>query len=356
MAVNAMKIMIILAFILGLGSVQHLLAAEVKGLYEIEVVAQSQSAADRDKALQQAMQLVLARVLATPEVELDTVAQQALSNPQAYVRESQFALAETASSNNPARAMRVLFDELKLQNLLRKSQLGLWNEIRPETLVWLVVEEKGKRQFLNADKMPQIDNALKSAAKLQGLPLLFPLLDMQEQSLLSIAEVLSPYPHPLLDVSERYDVVSILVGLLVNKNGCWQSEWAHYFNQGIKQWQGECLNLNEAALAGMRGTYTQLAEYYAVKPDLLNLSSIKLKIAGIQGVNAIADVTRYLHTLPMIESVNWLNTIGEQQLFQLQYKGARNGLEQALLAGNRLLPQPGATGLDLQYLWLAKPR
>ena len=102
-------------------------------------------------------------------------------------------------------------------------------------------------------------------------------MDIEEQNTLSIAEVLSPYPHPLLDISERYDVVSILVGLLVNKNGCWYSEWAHYFDQDIQQWQSQCKPLQQAVMDGMRGTYLNLAQFYALKPENLQRMPLPLK-------------------------------------------------------------------------------
>lgn len=202
MAANQMKKMYWLGVILGFSLAHSANALEVKGLYEIEVVAQSQSAEDRELALQTALKQVLSRVLAGKSIEQDITAQRALTSVNTFVREYQYSMTEASKSNPQARVMRVLFDEQKLQSLLKSSQLGLWNEIRPETLLWLVVEDQGKRQFLNADKMPLINSALLGASKFQGIPLLFPLMDMQEQSVLSVAEALSPYPHPLLSLSK----------------------------------------------------------------------------------------------------------------------------------------------------------
>ena len=331
-----MKNSVWIAVIGGLLLLQVGMASEVKGLYEAEVIAQSQQAVDRDNALQAALKQVMARVLAARNLEQDPIAQRALMNVQNYVREYQYSMTEVSQSNPDARLMRVLFDEQKLSALLKNSPSGLWNEIRPETLLWLVVEEQGKRQFFNADKMALLDSALKAASKVQGLPLLYPLMDMQEQSMLSVAEALSPYPHPLLDVSDRYEVVSILVGLVVHRNNCWYNEWAHYFNQGIQQWQGECLPLAQALHIGMQGAYAQLAEYYAVKPDLLALNAAMLKVRGIKNSNDVAAVAAYLKTLNPVVQVNWVSAEPSYHNFQVQFKGQRQALIEALVRSHVL--------------------
>ena len=273
--IKRMRFWIIVGWLLS----QAVFALEVRGLYEVEVVAQSQAVGDRDKAIQAGLRIVLGRILVEPDLWLDDNAQLLLAKAKDYVREYQFALTGVAgASEAPARVLRILFDEQKLQALLRSSKLGLWNEIRPETLLWMVVEEQGKRLFFNPEKMSQLNIALRHASKLQGVPILLPLMDIEEQSMLSVAEVLSPYPHPLLDISERYEAVSILVGLIVSRNGCWQTEWAHYFDQRIQQWQGACKPLNQALLDGLRGTYLNLAAFYGVKPELPNKLPVPLKL------------------------------------------------------------------------------
>lgn len=273
--IKFIRVWIILGWLIG----HSVLALEVNGLYEVEVVARSQEALHRDQAIQTALKLVLGRIMAGRELLQDSSVQLVLARANDYVREYQFSLTGiTSEKNSQARLMRVLFDERKLQAILKNSQLGIWNEIRPETLLWLVVEEHGKRLFFNPEKMPEINDAVRQMSKLQGVPLLLPLMDIEEQSMLSVAEVLSPYPHPLLDISERYDTVSILVGLVVNRSGCWSGEWAHYFDQGIQQWQGQCKPLKQAVMDGMRGTYLQLAQFYAVKPEMLDKRSLPLKL------------------------------------------------------------------------------
>ena len=166
------------------------------------------------------------------------------------------------------------FDEDLILDVLRKSQVGVWSEIRPETLLWLIVDENGGRQFYNADAMPEIDAALTLAAKLKGLPLIFPLLDIEEQQKISVTDVLGADSRNLLAVSSRYDAPAIMVGHVVKKGACWQADWAFHFDGKIKQWNSGCEPLKTTLSIGIKGAYDVLSAYYGVKPVLGNISGV----------------------------------------------------------------------------------
>lgn len=243
-------------------------AVEVAGLYEIEIVANSQSAQDRTQAIKQALYAVLDRILVADDISKVPVVQEMLSSAQHYVKQFQFSLiAADEYSDSDARLIRVQFDEDQMLEVLRKSQVGIWSEIRPETLLWLVVEDEGNRQFYNADAMPDIESALALASKIKGVPIIYPMLDLEEQQRISVSEVLGADSRNLLAVSARYEVTSIMAGRLVKKGDCWQGEWAFYFDGKIKQWNAECQPLKAAALVGVKGAYDVLSNYYGIKPE-----------------------------------------------------------------------------------------
>ncbi len=255
--------------LLGLLCYSQLTAAvEVKGLYEIELIANSQSAEDRTVAIKQAMYAVLSRVLVSEDISKIPVVQQALNSAQSYVKQSQFSLISADElPDTEARLLRVQFDEDQLMEVMRKSQVGIWSEIRPETLVWLVVDDEEGRRFYNADSMPELESALAFASKIKGVPMIYPMLDLEEQQKISLSEVLSADSRNLLAVSARYEVTSVMAGRIAKKGNCWQGEWAFYFDGKIKQWSGACLPLKATAVAGVQGAYDVLSNYYGVKPE-----------------------------------------------------------------------------------------
>ncbi|MDD2759298.1 MAG: DUF2066 domain-containing protein [Methylomonas sp.] len=262
------KQIILLALLLTLLPVHGLVAAEVKGLYEIELIARSQSPEDRETAIKQALYGVLNRILVADDISSIPAVQQALNGAQHYVKQFQYSLiAADEYSETDARLIRVEFDEDQLLATMRNANVGIWSEIRPETLVWLVVEEDGRRQFYNPDTMPEFENALALASKVKGVPVILPMLDLEEQQRISVSEVLSADSRNLLTVSARYDVPAVMAGRVTKEAGCWRGEWAFYFDNKIKQWGADCLPLKAALLAGMQGAYAELARYYGVKPQ-----------------------------------------------------------------------------------------
>lgn len=242
-------------------------AVEVTGLYEIELVANSQSATDREMAIKQALYGVLNRVLVAEDISTLPVVQQVLNGAEHYVKEFQYSLiAADTFSENDARLIRVQFDQDQLMEVMRKSQVGIWSEIRPQTLIWLVVDKDGSRQFFNPETMPDVDNAIALAAKLKGLPVIFPMLDLEEQQRISVSEVLGADSRNLLSVSARYEVPSVMAGSIKQSDQCWRGEWAFYFDGKIKQWSSECLPLKATLVKGLEGAFNVLSRYYGVKP------------------------------------------------------------------------------------------
>jgi len=285
---------------------QTLYAIEVEGLYEAEVISRSEQETDKSAAIKRAMQIVLTRVLAEKSFLQDDTVKKILADARYYVKEYQFSLVATEKNNVHARLMRVLFDERRLLDSLRLGKIGIWNEIRPRTLVWLVVEMAGKQQFFDASTMPDVDLALAEAAKQQALPVLYPMQDLEEKRVLSIADILSAYSDHLLDVSMRYDVVSTLAGKLVKQGGCWTAEWSLYFDARIAQWRTACMAVNKVVLNGFQGVYQRLAAYYAASPDTNVLNSVLLKVSQVKNIAELVGVTDYLDSLPMIKTATWV--------------------------------------------------
>jgi len=340
--VKEFKLLNRLLFIALLLFVHMSLAVEVKGLYEIEVLAKSRSQEDRNKAMQEALKVVLDRVVVADNVLQTAVVKSAVADASHYVRQFQFSMSPgNGQRDEQARLLRIQFDEQQLLGLLRSSNVGIWGEIRPETLVWLVVEDQDGRRFYNADVMPEVENALNRAANLKSLPIIFPMLDLEEQQKISVNEVLSADSRHLLDMSKRYDVVSVMAGRLVHKGHCWQAEWVLYFDNQIKQWSSSCKPLNGVVASGMQGAYDVLSKYYGVKPDIQEKGFTIVKISGIKGMTEMTRVTDYLQSLPMIKSVNWISVENGYNVYKINYAGSEAVLAEQLIAAGMLTPVVG---------------
>lgn len=335
---NDMKLWIRVFFICLMMTHQNLHAVQVERLYEAEVIAQSGSPEDRVLAIRQALQRVLLRILAGDDLLQDDMVKAVLANASDYVSEYQYSLAEAEHQN--ARLLRVLFNESLIINTFRSTTKGLWNEIRPRTLVWLVVEDQNGAHFFDPDKMPEVEWALKKASRQKKIPVLMPMQDLTEKRVLSISDVLSAYSEHLLEVSVRYEVVSTLAGKIVKHGGCWKAEWTLYFDAKIQQWRSPCSSVADVTLSGFQGVYDRLSKVYAAKPDRASIESIIIKVSGINRVKEVVRVRDYLEKLPMIKTATWLATEGDYNLYRVFYQGEASDLNNMLAVG-RVLKSDG---------------
>ena len=315
------------------------ISVEVKGLFEAEVITKSQSHVDRNKAIRDALVIVLEKIMAGEGVLDNPTIQAALNDATRFTTQYQYSLAPSGVDNDSStRIMRVKFDQDTLIDLIRLSNLGVWSEMRDETLLWLVVDEDSKRKIFNEEQMPEIANALSKAAKRKGLPLLYPLMDLEERQQISVNDILSAYSERLYEVSERYGAAAMLIGRIDKNKKCWKSEWAFYFDHEVKQWTEQCSPLDQAILSGIQGAYNRLSIYYAVKPERLELGTVILKVSGIKGMTALSRVTNYLSALPMTKAVNWLKVESDVNYYKVKTSGSRRSFENAVGLGRVLDP------------------
>ena len=126
------RILLILVTFFG----QEVFSVEMKGLFETEVIASSQELEDRNDAIRKAMTIVLERVLAGENILQDPAVKTALAQAPFFTKQFQYSLVENSfQEESSARTMRVLINEDSLMDLLKSSRLGIWGEVRPETLV-----------------------------------------------------------------------------------------------------------------------------------------------------------------------------------------------------------------------------
>ena len=244
---------------------QYVSANELKGLFTAEVVVQSQSREDRNTALREAFVIVLNRVGAGRELMLDVAVRKALNNASSYVDQYQYALASDSEDKESPRILRVVFGEEAVMELMRSSGLAIWNKRRDEVLLWLVIEQRGKQTLLDVEQNMGLNVALQAAAQLKGIPVLLPLMDLEERQRISAGDIGSVEVEKLLAVSKRYGVTTILSGKVVKQRSCWRSEWVLHFNNKVERWDVPCENLSANLETAFQGVYDRLSVFYAEK-------------------------------------------------------------------------------------------
>lgn len=312
----------------------NLMAAEVKGLYRMEVAAQSKDESARDEDIRKALEQVLKRLVRTDVMPSKTI-RSMLEKPDRFVLQYEY---ETKSDGNaPRDYLRVDFDSSRINDALRESNIGSWGEQRPEVLVWLSIEDNAEKSIFAAEQMPEIDRALRAAAEENGLSVTAPLWDLTDQQNLNPDDVDAGREERIRQASARYETDAVLAGRLSHKpEGTWDAAWRLYLQNRDETWQGNFPDLPEALRSGTAGTYARLAERFI--PRTAQETILELKVVGLSSLDAIDRATAYLSRMSQVKKLEWEGVDADSALFKLYILGDRTALEEALALGRVLRP------------------
>ncbi|MGE0372435.1 MAG: DUF2066 domain-containing protein, partial [Gammaproteobacteria bacterium] len=210
-------------------------AGEVEGLYETQVPVTGQREAERVDALRTAFRQVLVKVTGDRGAASHQRVQALARSPLGYVQQYLYrplppdyapaAAADTA----PTQMLWVRFDAQAVDLLLQQANEPVWGRMRPSTLVWLAVDDQGRRALAGNDTQPDLRRELEDQAEVRGVPLLFPLLDVEDQRRVNFADVWGGFDQEVRAASARYQSGAVLVGRVHRaRSGDWAGRWSLY--------------------------------------------------------------------------------------------------------------------------------
>ena len=328
-------------------------AAEVEGLYETEVLVTSQGRDERNVAIRMALDEVLVRVSGdrnTPRLDaLQGLYRRSLQLVQQY-RYRALPRGAGLSGDHPGGMSQVLwvsFDAAAIDQALRKASVPLWGQVRPATLVWVVVEDGGVRSLMGADTLPQSKQVMQQQAERRGLPLFVPLWDLEDQVALRFTDVWGNFQDAILRASARYATEAVLVGRLYRQTGdIWESRWTLYQGGETAHWSLSSPSQNEVLSAGVDGAADHLGRRFAKVFDESQSGRVKVVVKDLITLEDYARTTQFLQSLDVVTAIQVESVVGETMTFDLQVRGNSEGLAQTIGFGRTLANVPAVINVD----------
>ncbi len=312
-------------------------AVEVKGIYESLVPIAGQEAEERDITLQLGFVDVLVRatgdiyIANEPSIQLD------IKNVAKYVSRFQY------QANNSETAITSLdlfinFDKGAIANLLRERGLPVWPSNRPEVLVWLAVEDGSYRYIVSPDSDIQVRDELIRAAKKRGLPIVTPLMDINDMGKIRFSDVWAGFKEEILSASERYGSSHVLVGRLFRSaSGNWDAKWTFWGMDKEESWVGAGENINNVIASGVDGSVGVLSSYYALAPGNDSKTSFEIKIDAIDTTAKYAKIMKYLESQAGVIALKVISVKDSRITFEVIIEGQTDLFFNAIDSGNLLL-------------------
>ena len=320
------------------------MADEVANLYEASVPVANQDKDNRADAIRTAFTQVLIRVSGRSDI---TDAQQFPAIAQAVQTATRFAqqyryikTEPTPDNQEPGLVLWVRFDETALGNLLRNNQLPVWGTTRPATLLWLAVDNRGRRELLGADSRNAAYSILEDRAKLRGVPLRLPLLDLTDRTNLHVSDVWGNFESSILRASQRYQTEAVLVGRVFQSYGDnWTGRWSLYVESGREDWTVNGSSLADVLTPGIDKTAQSLALRYA-QVYQVDTGKVLVEVKAIKGLADYNRVVKYLQSISHVTAVQPVELAAESAVFQLTIPGGRLAVARAVSLSRVLATVP----------------
>lgn len=308
-------------------------------LHEATVPVADRSEAARQQAVRAALAEVLARLSGDPTLPEQAGSAPLLAEAGRYLQQYQYEGSEGAGTL----MLRAGFDAAALEAQLRRQGLVLWGRERPPLLVWLAVDDGQRRYLLGADDADPVLGELRAAARREALELVLPLLDLEDQSRVSFTGIWSGDLSAAQQASQRYRAQAVLIGGLQRSADGWKARWALRRSGRDSAWQSGGADLAEALGQGLRQANAGLVVRTAAPPTA-GQAPLTLVVEGISGLADYARVRGYLLGLAPVRGAEPVAVQGRRLELQVDVQGGAQALDQALLAGGVLEPEPAAVG------------
>ena len=323
-------------------------AVPVPDLYSTEVPVPTRDRPERQEAFQEALSEILVRVTGSRSIdgfaELDSM----LDTASRYVQ--RFEYAENEGDEERPYLLRVTFDGPALERAVSERGLPVWGPDRPGVLIWLAVSERGNRYLVGGDTVSAARRALESVAKTRGVPLMYPLLDLEDQARVTFADVAGGFQDTVREASKRYRPEAILIGHVSPlSGGYWQARWNLYQGGEPVSWTSEGGSL-QAALAD--GTH-ELSGTLASRTSTYRFSEMaKGMLVTVDDVRSHVELNRvvdYLGRLAPVSGARPFSLDGDRAELLVQMRGNPRDLERLVMLGDIMVrvdsgpvvPMPG---------------
>lgn len=316
------------------------LAVKVELLYQGQVLVASQSDDEQNRAIPSALLQVLTKVSGNIAIA---------NNPEIKANLSHAAKWVTQVGYPKANVLSVDFDSIGVTDLLRKANSPMWGQNRPLILVWIDYEKSGHpAEIVGSDSNNEIVTLLKHNAELNGLPIIFPLMDLTDINQVSVNDVANMTVPTLQTAAKRYAGDVLLIGKITQGKNDYSSQWKLISDSSQSDWNLSGNTLDEIFSTLMRNTLSTLGTRYAVMTSSVAQGELTLTVSGITQQMDFAQLMNYLNHLTPVASVNIKQVSDSSVVLNISLRGSQQSFSQLLVLGKKLTPINAA---EWTYQW-----
>jgi len=305
-------------------------AAEEVDLFTAKAVAQSKSTTDRNKALRAAFESVLIKVAGKSDVLDAKPLKTAMRNYRNYVANYRY--------QTIAQQLHIVasFNEQKVSQLFIANNIPIWSKVRPQILVWLIVESGLKRELVSASSHAKYVQAVENITQKRGIPFVLPIMDLEDLEAISGFDVWGRFDEQLSRASQRYladayVVVRVSDNSLIEVTEDELEVCALCQKPLVVDWsltdetrQDSPLLEGTSDVALITEAFEQVAdEIHARYASVTSESNeLLIEVANIDSLASFVDLTNFLNAFTTVSAVELVKVDGSVKTFKLSLVGS----------------------------------
>jgi len=331
------------------------LAVEVTDLYQDILKVEDKSRDARITASRTALLNVLVKVSGDTRADQNPLAKQRSKDISDFMLKYEYDEKANGQLN-----LLVKFEANKINALIKELNLPLWGNRRPLIAIWLAIEDNVRRELVTQESYPQLESLIYDKAKRRGLPVVVPLLDLQDRALVGIPEVWGNFSEPVQQASSRYRAERSITARMYQQadSGNWLLDW-RFTNDELFESNRITGDKQQIVAQMVDNLAAGLAAEYAVDPNAAGqLGEAIFQLKGTQSFVDIELAKRRLESLSVVTNVVISSRTTDVIVFKINHTGDMNDFKKALELDNafRAFEDPRAfyqlTNTDaLEYSW-----
>lgn len=331
-------------------------AVTVDDLFTVELPVADQTTSLRLEAFSEAFKQVIVKVSGSDDALQSPAFKRPIANSARYVKQFRYlnrALSEDeeAGYDIGRLILRIDFDQQLIEGLLREQNFPVWGRERPSTLLVIAYDVNENIKLVSDDATPDLVEALDKAAAVHAVPVLFPLMDLEDIALVSIGDIASRQYENIRVMAKRYAPNALLVGRIVGRSGeGWRGDWEVSFAEQVFKWNYKASSRQDVIDQVIRQLARTLAIEYALEDHREVEQTLLLSVSEVESIDKLIRVQRYLKSLNVVDSVRVALISKDVVTYQLKLRNNPEDLQRLIEFGEVLeqedFPQLSTDGGD----------
>jgi len=323
-------------------------AAEVTDLYKAQAPVESQSEQDRLRLAPELLKQVVIKVVGDRRAVEQADISALVTDAERYI--DRFYYQQIPSNDGEAMqqlALTLDFNVNGINNALQRIGLPVWDKIRPESLIWVAIEYAGKQQLIGEGDEDSLLLYVEQAAEKRGIPLLLPLMDLEDQSQLTFNDVSTGNNTAIKKASERYGASVVVTARLSGSEESAEISWQAMLGEEVERWSSQG-TVQTAIQSGVDELADRLGRRLNMSFTAADDAELAIQVSGVHDYEGYSRLMDYLGSLQAVTDIK-VGSLGSEKLDLVLMIQAEPAKFRQLLSMGRVIQPDNSDNNGSQY-------